>query len=825
MRNRWLLVLTVMLCVVGFAAANIVHNGGLETQTPNFWSEGSTGGDLIWASDQAYMGARSLKITKTGTGTAASWMSANQAQTYWNHMEAVLYTIGGYMMTEGVNTDPATQDDMIGLLFTFKNEAGSNIVDPVFIAVDQSTANSDWAEYTTDVLLTEVPDDVTCEAMMGSGATGTVWFDNFMLGSDPWTAGFFGADVENPDGWMAWSTDHGTAISTGDTWAYSGEYCVQLEENDGEDDEMVFYSVPAAAEPNTYYLVSVMVRQNWVNTYDKFAPTAVMSGEGSYQNMRGNLCFFFHTGDIEHSWDLTGGDQFIYFDQREGYPDGWTMYWGLVKSPENATGFSMRARLNNYARGKFFYDNFSCVPVELGENLLTNGDLETAMPNFWSYGSRGGQLTWTTDDAYQGFRSLKISKTGTGTAASWVSTDQSHKYWNNMDAVLYTVGGHIKTMGANTEPATQDDMIGLLFTFKNASGANIVDPVFIAANQTTADTDWTEYTTDVLLTEVPEDVTCEAIMGSGATGTVWFDGFILGSDPWTAGFFGSGAEEPVNWMSWYATGDDPGLAYYQWVGAEEAHSGGYVAKMIELDGAGDEMVFYSEPEPLEAGAMYMFSTYTKSVGLAPLSPHNLPSHVMNGEGSYITDRANLCFFYHTGNIGTGWDLVGGDQFIYTQQIEADEEWTQYCGVAIAPEGATGASLRARFNNTVHGVMWFDDFEIRQLLNDELAVEESPFAVGQNGPMPSTIELNQNYPNPFNSTTRISYNVAKTGLIKLEVYDILGRKVATLVNEEQAIGEHSVSFNISDYGMFSSGHYFYRLQTPQGAVIRKMTYMK
>lgn len=89
--------------------------------------------------------------------------------------------------------------------------------------------------------------------------------------------------------------------------------------------------------------------------------------------------------------------------------------------------------------------------------------------------------------------------------------------------------------------------------------------------------------------------------------------------------------------------------------------------------------------------------------------------------------------------------------------------------------------------------------------------------------PFEFNLYQNYPNPFNPTTTITFTLAEDGLTTLKIYDILGREVQTLVNEELKAGQvHKVNFNASD---FSSGVYFYKLENNNRTLIRKFVFIK
>jgi hypothetical protein len=89
-------------------------------------------------------------------------------------------------------------------------------------------------------------------------------------------------------------------------------------------------------------------------------------------------------------------------------------------------------------------------------------------------------------------------------------------------------------------------------------------------------------------------------------------------------------------------------------------------------------------------------------------------------------------------------------------------------------------------------------------------------------LPGTYELSQNYPNPFNPTTEISYSVPQKSYVSLKVFNVLGMEVATLFSGVQEAGKHVATFDAS---RFSSGVYFYRLESGSVSITKKMVFMK
>ncbi len=89
-------------------------------------------------------------------------------------------------------------------------------------------------------------------------------------------------------------------------------------------------------------------------------------------------------------------------------------------------------------------------------------------------------------------------------------------------------------------------------------------------------------------------------------------------------------------------------------------------------------------------------------------------------------------------------------------------------------------------------------------------------------LPNTFELAQNHPNPFNPSTTISFSLPKTEFVTLKIYDVLGKEVVTLTNEELSAGKHTKQWNADG---FSSGIYVYKLQAGIYSTVKKMLLLK
>jgi len=195
--------------------------------------------------------------------------------------------------------------------------------------------------------------------------------------------------------------------------------------------------------------------------------------------------------------------------------------------------------------------------------------------------------------------------------------------------------------------------------------------------------------------------------------------------------------------------------------------------------------------------------------------------VMETVGSYVKLRNRGTGLYLDGMGRTSNGSVAGQ---WASSSSYNQQWTRVIsgsysrlqnratGLYIDGMGRTsnGSDLGQWGNSSSNNQQW----SVSTVLGKE-SVEESEVAAPE---LPSRFSLNQNYPNPFNPETQIAYELKEAGFVRIEIVDLLGRKVRTLVNENIAAGFHQVRWNAtSDEGMpVPSGMYLYTMKVVSGA---------
>ncbi len=197
-----------------------------------------------------------------------------------------------------------------------------------------------------------------------------------------------------------------------------------------------------------------------------------------------------------------------------------------------------------------------------------------------------------------------------------------------------------------------------------------------------------------------------------------------------------------------------------------------------------------------------------------------------------TSSGTNCNVYFSSNSGSTWKSVLSDGYMGSIQIQRIYNVADTVVRVFVTEGVNGM-LGTVYESTDKGGTWLNTGGTG---NGTLCLFGNKLYTGGNGisvadslltgvnktdasrVLPSTFSLSQNYPNPFNPSTTIQYQLPHSEKVLLRVYDILGRALETLVNEEQTAGVHTVQFNGNG---LASGVYFYEMGAGAYGVVRKM----
>ena len=115
---------------------------------------------------------------------------------------------------------------------------------------------------------------------------------------------------------------------------------------------------------------------------------------------------------------------------------------------------------------------------------------------------------------------------------------------------------------------------------------------------------------------------------------------------------------------------------------------------------------------------------------------------------------------------------------------------------------------------VHGTGWADSNFSTCMLITETGVSQ--------GPLPTVFKLHDNYPNPFNPSTTIKYDIPRSSHVRITIYDMLGKEVGILVNQDKTAGFYEIKWDARNY---ASGAYIYKMETDSYTEIKKMMLIK
>jgi hypothetical protein len=176
------------------------------------------------------------------------------------------------------------------------------------------------------------------------------------------------------------------------------------------------------------------------------------------------------------------------------------------------------------------------------------------------------------------------------------------------------------------------------------------------------------------------------------------------------------------------------------------------------------------------------------------------------------------FKFQYSNDGNVWTDIDGQT--YTNYICAD---------TLAQKFVFGSSVTAQYLRLYVTKLNPDSYGYYYCQIAEITVSKTTSVKDGNSNLPKEFSVSQNYPNPFNPVTEIQYSIPKSGMVTLQIYNLLGQVVSTLVNREQKPGNYTVNFDASNLPAgrqgLASGVYMYRLQSGDFSVTKKMTLLK
>lgn len=224
-----------------------------------------------------------------------------------------------------------------------------------------------------------------------------------------------------------------------------------------------------------------------------------------------------------------------------------------------------------------------------------------------------------------------------------------------------------------------------------------------------------------------------------------------------------------------------------------------------------------------------------NVKITAVAAYNTPGirqnyHLKSECVGYVLEFNGITLYHagDTGNIPEMADLASQNITYALLPMETDYTMT--------PEEATQAagSIKAKNNIPIHTSVPpnpYSDAAVARFTppnklivrpGASIALNSSATSVEKSTLSPEGFRLEQNYPNPFNPTTVISYQLSVNSDMKLSIFDVLGREVATLVNEKKPAGSYTVQWNAA--GM-PSGTYFYKIQAGKYTETKKLVLIK
>ena len=825
------------------AATNKISDGGFEGDRPSYWTPSGAG--ATWSTARAHSGTRSLALSGTG---AASWTQAEVIRNWEDGFEAnSALTLGAWVYAEGVNTAPASDDAKYQMVLTFRDAQGNDALgqDVVLDFPQDAASTNGWVNVNTSSLGEIIPPvkatSVTAVVRKGANATGTVYVDDFYASGNTW----HGANVDLPADWYTFwpSFDGGPedpqwVVAKTTEESHSGSASLRVERlgtpaDVGGEAVAITERVPVTAgEP---VLVSY-----WLKTEGNATPAEIGTGDNNvgitalwYSQLESGAAGYGEIGGADIRLNGEYNPQVIPLLPRQA-DNGWTQYAFVLNPIAGAVGMEVRLRYWHQFTGATYWDDVFIGDVEdvvdQVPNLLSESarGFEGDRPSYWT--PSGAGATWSTARAHSGTRSLALSGTG---AASWTQAEVIRNWEDGFEAnSALTLGAWVYAEGVNTAPASDDAKYQMVLTFRDAQGNDALgQDVVLDFPQDAASTNgWVNVNTSSLGEIIPPvkatSVTAVVRKGANATGTVYVDDFYASGNTW----HGANVDLPADWYTFWPSFDG-GPEDPQWVVAkttEESHTGEASLQIERLgtpDAVGGEAVAITERVAAAPGQPMLVSYWLKTEGNAT------PAEIGTGDNNVgIT-----ALWYSSLESGAaGYNEIGGADIRlngeYNPQVipllprQADNGWTNYAFVVNPIANTAGMEVRLRYWHQFTGTTYWDDVSITNIAGNALFATAGEGGPGPDGAAPARERwMAANVPNPFSNRTEIRFTLPEAQDVTVEVYDLVGRRVALLADgQPMAAQAHRLPFEAAD---LASGTYLVVLRTPSHSEAQQITVVR
>ena len=285
---------------------------------------------------------------------------------------------------------------------------------------------------------------------------------------------------------------------------------------------------------------------------------------------------------------------------------------------------------------------------------------------------------------------------------------------------------------------------------------------------------------------------------------------------------------------WYSVGPENvfwgGLLDLSIPSSNIIYASGINGLVLKSSNNGDDWISLNTPTSSSLNSIYFFDNergfavgdsgtilYTYTGGVSPTNNPPLPFHLLT--------PANEDSMQIMRSISFTWQKVvdpDNNPILYTLLISGDScaTWNAYGPVS---DTVLQVHSPAQIPGRYFWMVIANDGMLATPSLDVFAFNIFSVAdVGESGDVPGAFVLSQNYPNPFNPTTKIKFVIPNSSFVNLKVYDVLGREVTTLVNEEKPAGEYEVEFSGKN---LSSGVYHYQLKADNYVETKKMLFIK